>query len=204
MFGSIIEGFFLGLGAAIPIGPINILIMNEALTSYSHAVFIGAGAMSADLTYLSLILLGLLTRIKHNHGVLVAVGIVGSLFLIYIAYGIFKNRNVEHKISNPQTTSKSIIKSYFKGYSLTLLNPYTIGFWFSITAYVATNNLNPVFTVLGLVSAITLWITIMPFTVHKTKRFITKKAFAVINILSAVVIMFFALSMLIGSITLIK
>ena len=29
-----IEGFILGLGAALPLGPINLLIMNEALKNY--------------------------------------------------------------------------------------------------------------------------------------------------------------------------
>ncbi len=203
MFNSLIEGFFLGLGAAIPIGPINILIMNEALISYKNAVFIGAGAMSADLTYLSLILFGLLMRIKNNHTILPVVGIVGSAFLIYLSYGVFKNRNATGEIMDFQRKKSNIIKSYLKGYSLTLLNPYTIGFWLSVTAYVATNNLNPLFTVLGLIIAITLWITIMPFIVHKTKRFMSAKTFKIINIISSLVLLFFGISMLVGSISII-
>ena len=56
---ALIEGFLLGIGAAIPIGPINILIMNRALKSYPHAVATGVGAMSADGLYLILILFGM-------------------------------------------------------------------------------------------------------------------------------------------------
>jgi len=204
MLNSLIEGFFLGIGAAIPIGPINILIINEALISYKNAVFIGAGAMSADLTYLSLILLGLLSKIQKSHNVLVAMGIMGSIFLIYLSYGIFKNRNIKPEISSSQVRPKGIVGSYFKGYSLTLLNPYTIGFWLSVTTYMATNGLNPALTVLGLIFAITLWITIMPFAVHKSKKLIATKAFKVINIVSSIVLMFFGVSMLIASIALIK
>lgn len=204
MLDSLIEGFFLGIGAAIPIGPINILIINEALISYKNAVFIGAGAMSADLTYLSLILLGLLNKIQKSHNILVFMGIMGSIFLIYLSYGIFKKRNIRPEISNSQAHQKGIVNSYFKGYSLTLLNPYTIGFWLSVTTYVATNGLNPIFTVLGLIFAITLWITIMPFAVHKSKNIIAAKAFKLINIISSVVLLFFGVSMLIASISLIK
>ncbi len=204
MLDSLIEGFFLGIGAAIPIGPINILIINEALISYKNAVFIGAGAMSADLTYLSLILLGLLNKIQKSHNILVFMGIMGSIFLIYLSYGIFKKRNILPEISNSQAHQKGIVNSYFKGYSLTLLNPYTIGFWLSVTTYVATNGLNPIFTVLGLIFAITLWITIMPFAVHKSKNIIAAKAFKLINIISSVVLLFFGVSMLIASISLIK
>ncbi len=204
MLDSLIEGFFLGIGAAIPIGPINILIINEALISYKNAVFIGAGAMSADLTYLSLILLGLLNKIQKSHNILVFMGIMGSIFLIYLSYGIFKTRNILPEISNSQAHQKGIVNSYFKGYSLTLLNPYTIGFWLSVTTYVATNGLNPIFTVLGLIFAITLWITIMPFAVHKSKNIIAAKAFKLINIISSLVLLFFGVSMLIASISLIK
>ncbi len=204
MLDSLIEGFFLGIGAAIPIGPINILIINEALISYKNAVFIGAGAMSADLTYLSLILLGLLNKIQKSHNILVFMGIMGSIFLIYLSYGIFKKRNILPEISNSQAHQKGIVNSYFKGYSLTLLNPYTIGFWLSVTTYVATNGLNPIFTVLGLIFAITLWITIMPFAVHKSKNIIAAKAFKLINIISSLILLFFGVSMLIASISLIK
>ncbi len=204
MINSLIEGFFLGIGAAIPIGPINILIINEALASYKNAVFIGLGAMSADLTYLSLILLGLLSKIQKSHNILVVMGIMGSVFLIYLSYGIFKNRNIQPEISNSQTYPKDIVGSYFKGYSLTLLNPYTIGFWLSVATYVATNGLNPIFTVLGLIFAITLWITMMPFAVHKSKNLIATKAFKVINIVSSIVLAFFGVSMLVASIALIK
>ncbi|CAA6802363.1 MAG: Lysine exporter protein (LYSE/YGGA), partial [uncultured Sulfurovum sp.] len=61
MLNSLIEGFLLGLGAAVPLGPINILIMNHALKNYKSAVAIGFGAMSADMVYLFIILLGLAT-----------------------------------------------------------------------------------------------------------------------------------------------
>ncbi len=200
MLNSLIEGFLLGIGAAIPIGPINILIMNEALISYINALCIGAGAMSADLTYLSLILLGFLPKLKSNNTIMLAMGIIGSLFLIYISYGIFKNRNVQIEILQSQKTTKGIVQSYLKGYSLTLLNPYTIGFWVSVTAYVTTNNLSPIYTILGLISAITMWITIMPFFIHKTKRFIKINIFKFFNIISSALLLFFGISMFIASI----
>ncbi len=52
------EGIILGFGASVPIGPINVLIMSYALRSYSKAFAIGAGAMSADITYLLFVLFG--------------------------------------------------------------------------------------------------------------------------------------------------
>ena len=57
MFISFIEGFLLGMGAAIPLGPFNILIMNQAIRYYKSAVSIVFGALSAYILYLSMILL---------------------------------------------------------------------------------------------------------------------------------------------------
>ncbi len=204
MIDSLVEGFLLGLGAAVPIGPVNILIMNEALISYRNAIFIGAGAMSADLTYLSLILFGLFSRIKNNHTVLSIMGIAGSIFLMYLSFSIFKSRNARCEISSSQKPSRSILMSYLKGYPITLLNPYTIGFWLSVTAYIATNNMSPMFTVLGLIFAISLWITIMPFLIHKTKKFMAIKTLRIVDILSSMIILFFGISMFIGSVSFIK
>ena len=73
---SILQGFFLGLGAAVPIGPINIIIMDRALRNYKSAVATGAGALSADIFYLVLILLGLITFF-NNPILLEILGIFG-------------------------------------------------------------------------------------------------------------------------------
>ena len=200
MLGSLIEGLLLGFGASVPIGPINILIMNEALISYKNAVLLGAGAMSADLTYLTLILIGFVSHIKNHQNILSAIGIIGSIFLLYIAFITFKNRNLNIENLEIQKTAKGIFKSYLKGYSLTLMNPYTIGFWLSVATYVAAKKLNPLLTVSGVIFAITLWITIMPFFVHKTKHFITSKIFKTVNVISSLILSFFGISMLISSI----
>ena len=89
MLSAFIEGFILGIGAAVPVGPINILIMTNALENYKNALSIGFGAMSADITYLVLILLGLFAFVKN--GIFqTLLGIFGSLFLTYIAYLILK------------------------------------------------------------------------------------------------------------------
>lgn len=45
MIASLLSGISLGFGAAVPLGPINILIMTNALRSYKSAVAIGLGAM---------------------------------------------------------------------------------------------------------------------------------------------------------------
>jgi len=199
MLSAFIEGFILGLGAAVPVGPINILIMTNALKNYKNAVSIGFGAMSADITYLTLILLGLFAFVK-NQTFQMVLGMFGSLFLTYIAYMIYKNRDEKIEIdpSKIKDNHTKIGANYFKGYSLTLLNPYTIGFWISVSAYISSKHLSFGFTLLGLFSGIFLWITIMPYIVHKTKHLMSQNLMKNISVIASAIILFFAIGMVIN------
>jgi L-lysine exporter family protein LysE/ArgO len=193
MIASFLEGFLLGLGAAVPLGPINVLIMSNALRHYGAAVALGSGAMSADITYLLLILLGLF-HFMENPTIKLIMAVAGSAFLLYLAWLIFKGRNEPihlQKIEKPR-----LLSNWLKGYTLTLLNPYTVIFWLSVSAYIATKNLDPLFTVLGLFSAILCWITLMPLAIHKTKHLFSQRIVTLFSVTSAAILAFFALGML--------
>ena len=73
---SFITGILLGLGVAIPIGPLNILIMNYSLSSFGRGFALGMGAMSADILYFVLLSLGVLV-VFDNIGFLKALRFLG-------------------------------------------------------------------------------------------------------------------------------
>lgn len=192
---SFVEGFLLGLGAAVPLGPINILIMNEAIKKYKNGVMIGVGAMSADVTYLIFITLGVLVYINQPF-ILNALSLLGGFFLLYLAYNIFiSTKNKLAEIST-DIVQKSSFKLFAKGYFLTLLNPYTIAFWFSAAGYITGKNLDFSITLGGLLSAIFLWIIIMPYFIHKTKHKISQNLSSMINLLSSLILFGFGVMML--------
>jgi len=194
MIESFSEGFLLGLGAAIPLGPINILIMNNALKSYKAGVALGFGAMSADTLYLFLILAGMIKFI-NNPDFLGVVGFFGSVFLLYLAYGIYKNRAKRLEIQAPKIQAKHFFKIYIQGFILTLLNPMTIIFWFSIAGYAANRDFNTGFTIFGMMSSIFLWVTIMPYLVHRSKHKISQRVSKYLNIFSSLLLFGFAVSL---------
>ena len=195
MLASLLSGLALGAGAALPLGPINILIMTNALRSYKSAVAIGLGAMSADIIYFLITLIGGLKLLQYKtlSNVLI---IFGSLFLLYIAYQIFKGRNNKIDATPVKVEKSDVAKSYIKGLSLTLLNPYTIGFWLSVSTTISAKNLDIKFTVAGIICAIVLWITLMPFIVHKNKHLISDRVGYIFSIFSASIMLFFAVSLL--------
>lgn len=194
---SFLEGFLLGMGAAIPLGPINILIMNTALNDYKSAVTVGFGALSADTLYLVLILLGIATFFNQPY-ILNTLGILGSTFLLYLAYLIFKNRNNTLGSDQSSTSSKGLIRYYLQGFTLTFINPYTVAFWLSIAGYTGHKDLDPVITIFGMLCALFLWVTLMPYFVHRSKHKISQKVSYYLNISSSIVLFGFGLSLVIN------
>lgn len=183
------------MGAAIPLGPINILIMNHALRDFSKAVFIGFGAMSADILYLTLILLGIAAFFSQPI-VLNSLGLLGSVFLLYLAYLIFKGRHKALPVHNQVRHEKNLTRFYLQGFALTFINPYTVAFWFSIAGYTTHKNLQPLMTITGMMSAILLWITLMPYFVHRSKHRISQKTAYFFNLISSTLLLGFGLSLL--------
>ncbi|EQB39540.1 hypothetical protein M947_05980 [Sulfurimonas hongkongensis] len=167
--------------------------MNEAIKEYKSAVMIGLGAMSSDVIYLFLIMLGLVAFFNQYY-VLNSLSFFGAIFLIYLAYAIFKSRNERQKTSSIYKKS-SYSKLYIKGLTLTFVNPYSIGFWLSVSGFVASKELEMFVTLFGMLSAIALWIIIMPYLVHKSKHRISSRVSYWINIVSAVILLGFGLTM---------
>ncbi len=197
MITSFLEGFLLGMGAAIPLGPINILLMNTALRDYKSAVTIGFGALSADTVYLTMILLGIATFFNQPI-ILNILGILGSAFLLYMSYLIFKYRNNILETKNHSVRSKSLIKFYLQGFTLTFINPYTVAFWLSVAGYTAQKNLEPIFTIVGMLCALFLWVTLMPYFVHRSKHRISQRVSYYLSIFSSIVLLGFSLSLVIN------
>ena len=190
---SFTEGFLLGLGAAVPLGPINILVMSTALHRYSAAVSIGAGAIVSDLTYLTLILFGVVHFVDHP--VLIdLMTAVGALFMAYLAWTIYKSRHTP--IHAVPTQRASISRHFLKGYILTLATPYSLVFWFSVSTYITARELHAVATVAGLLLATSLWVTLMPLAIHKTKHLISQRMATIFSAASALILLFFAVGML--------
>mgnify|MGYP003387161092 CR=1 FL=1 len=190
---SFIKGLALGFGAAIPLGPINLLIMNEALKSYKKAVAIGFGAMSADITYLLLISYGITTYLQKKIFI-DTLSALGGTFLIYLAFLIFKTRN-KHIDKLQITKNTTLLSNYLKGYILTLLNPYTVFFWLSVTTYSNING-SLSFTLLGMIFAILLWITIMPYLVYRKRSLISDKFSSIVALISSLIFLLFGFSLL--------
>ncbi|EPT6739430.1 LysE family translocator [Campylobacter coli] len=193
MFDSFLSGVFLGFGVSVPFGPVNILILTYALKAFKNSIAVGLGAFSIDMLYLFLLQFGLLNFLD-NVIFMRFLAIFGFCFLTYMAYLMLRKKkeslNLEHK-----EFKESLLKSYIKGAFLNGSNPFVIGFWLSATGIVLSNQ-HAYSTILGLVVAILFWIGALAFVVAKYSYLFSAKVICIINIVSALIIEYFALSLL--------
>ncbi|EHJ4414550.1 LysE family translocator [Campylobacter coli] len=193
MFDSFLSGVFLGFGVSVPFGPVNILILTYALKAFKNSIAVGLGAFSIDMLYLFLLQFGLLNFLD-NVIFMRFLAIFGFCFLSYMAYLMLRKKkeslNLEHK-----EFKESLLKSYIKGAFLNGSNPFVIGFWLSATSVVLSSDHAYLMT-LGLVVPILFWVSALAFVVARYSHVFSAKVVFIINIISAIIIEYFALNLL--------
>lgn len=165
-------GILLGFGAAIPIGPVNLEIIRRNLRDgTSYGVITGLGACAADLTYLVLLCVGALTLLQYPD-VLRIIGFVGALVLAWFGFSAFRLNNQNENAG--RSTTPSLMRYGIEGYCITLINPYTILFWASISSQIsmaAANQENAIlFAGTGVVIGTVSWVVGLNGLLHFTRH----------------------------------
>jgi threonine/homoserine/homoserine lactone efflux protein len=121
-------GVALGLSAGYSPGPLNTLLISQALR---HGAKEGLKvAMAPFITDLPIILISVaaLTRLSGSRAILGAISIVGGLVLIYLAYSSFKTDKIDVDVDAAEARSLS------KGTLVNFLSPHPYLFWLTIGA----------------------------------------------------------------------
>ena len=186
---SFITGILLGLGVAIPIGPLNILIMNYSLSSFGRGFALGMGAMSADILYFVLLSLGVLV-VFDNPWIFKSIAIFGAIFLLYMAWACYKNASkMLAKISCTER-GESLLACYLKGLGLNSINPFIVGFWLSLSS-VVVSSANWMIAALGVLLALFAWVLGLSILTSLARRIISAKVARIFSYVSAVLMLFF-------------
>lgn len=113
---------------AVTPGPGVFVTVSRALTSgFYNASFVVLGIVLGDVIYLLLAIFGLSAIASIMGDFFILIKYLGGLYLLYLAYKIFKSRNDEIKISDEY--EKSPKKNFFAGLFVTLRNPKAILFY---------------------------------------------------------------------------
>jgi L-lysine exporter family protein LysE/ArgO len=139
-YGLLKLGILLGLGAAAPIGPVNVEIARRTLRGgFRHGFGLGCGAVSVDVFYAILSSQGL-GRVLDHKAVFWTLAVGGITLLLYLAAMCFraawralKTDPIDMGAGSTdaqRVPRESVRGAYAAGVLMTLLNPMTLAFWF--------------------------------------------------------------------------
>jgi threonine/homoserine/homoserine lactone efflux protein len=195
---SLLQNILLGLTLAAPIGPVNLEIIKRGLNSgFQQAFFTGAGAMSADATYLILIFFGL-TAFLNIPFMKIILGIAGSIVLMYL--GIVSAKEFFRPSESAGDLPRRLFKnSFVTGYVLAITSPMTIVWWtgvFGALLASQTNtvtNLSAFFSCFSILLGCFLWVFCLAVTLHFGKKYINEKTTGFISLIAGIFLIGFGL-----------
>jgi L-lysine exporter family protein LysE/ArgO len=133
MLGQLLSGIVLGLGAAVPIGPVNVEIARRTLTRGFGAGFaLGCGAVTVDITYAILTSFGAAWLLSRD--LFYWPFTIGSIaLLLWLAIKSFESARLANRQEWIVTPNAHDLRgAYITGVAMTFINPMTIAFWFAI------------------------------------------------------------------------
>jgi threonine/homoserine/homoserine lactone efflux protein len=188
---SLLQNIFLGLSLAAPIGPVNLEIIKRGLNSgFKEAFLTGAGAMSADTTYLTLIFFGL-TSFLNIAFMKIILGISGSIILIYL--GIISAKEFFRKAAIAENPPRRLFNSPFiTGYVLAISSPMTIVWWTGVFGALlaaqenTSANISAFLSCFSILLGCFLWVVFLAIALHWGKKIINEKMLRFISLIAGI------------------
>ncbi len=126
---SAFAGVLFGIALAAPPGPINALIAEESvLRGWGAGFRAGLGAMTADLVFCVLALVGVVAVVDQVPALRTAMVAVGGLLMCYFAYDAVQEAHGTFVDEDVATAAAGFKKTFV----LALTNPYQVVFWLTI------------------------------------------------------------------------
>lgn len=173
-------GFWSGLGLAVPLGPMAILLITTTISRGRRTGYIGALAMaSVDFSY-ALVVFALGTIVLQAIRPLVLpLRIFGSIVLLVVAVQLFRKARISNlearKVS--ESSTRNSIATFATFFGLTVINPATAFYFLAITPSVAQITagegltFNVLYFGLGVFTGSIIW----QFTLAGSAHFVSKR-----------------------------
>ncbi|RXJ77628.1 lysine transporter LysE [Arcobacter sp. F155] len=157
-----------------------IILSNSSKYGKLSGIVTSFGIAIANLVYILLALLGI-SLIKENENIFLVIKLLGSLYLIYIAFMLLrtKKRELFSKEEIKSKKQKNLIKYFSMGFLSAILNPKNSIFYFTMFS-ISINSITPLFVqtfyALWMFVAVLLWDIFIVYLVtsKKSKSFLEK------------------------------
>ncbi|NAY90358.1 LysE family transporter [Muricauda sp. JGD-17] len=151
---SILIGFVISASAlAIAPGPDNIFVLTQSLSNgVKSGLATVVGLVSGCLVHTTLLAFGVSEIIKRSDVLFNAIKIFGALYLLYLAYKVYRS-DAPILLNQNKMQSKGLTRLFRVGFTMNVLNPkVTIFFLAFFPGFLFSDTLNTViqFYVLGL------------------------------------------------------
>jgi threonine/homoserine/homoserine lactone efflux protein len=200
---TIFFGFFVGLLAAIPIGPVNLLVVRRTL-AYDplHGFMSGLGAVLADAVYACITAFGFTALAQLIKGHSTALEIVGGLMLLYFGARMYLAPPDARPDNGDQGESKTLplLRAMMSTFALAVTNPATLLAFTAMFAGVAgivgqnASFYGAAFLVAGVLAGSTFWWFTLTTITGLFHRHIDDRIMAIINKVSGVIVTVFGLA----------
>lgn len=132
---AIFLGFFTGFIASIPLGPSGLESVSRSISKGFRAGFkVSLGAVSADIVYIIIINLGLLTIFTRNPKLNCLFWIVSGIVLILSTKISLKPKRSDSRLQ--KAIYRHASNGFLTGFLITFLNPTTPSVWIALSGTV--------------------------------------------------------------------
>ncbi len=144
--GLLARGVIFGLGAAAPIGPVNVEIARRTLRwGFAAGFFLGCGAVTVDVVFAILASIGVIPLMR-NDWFYWPLAVAGFLILTFLGTDSLRGARSVARMDLGAAKPRQIghAGGYVTGLLMTSLNPFTWAFWFvALPARVGTITQQP-------------------------------------------------------------
>ena len=180
LFQPFIAGIVCGLVVSVPVGPVNLTIINQALRrGFGAAFLMGLGAIFAESLYASLMLWGH-TSILDEPRVVLALRIVAVVVItgLGVRYLLFKAERLDASEAAAQRLDERWHhpQSLFLGFALTITNFMLVVVWATMVTllfaheWVTRTRASRVLCVMGVLVGGSVWFFLVAFFVSRAHR----------------------------------
>jgi L-lysine exporter family protein LysE/ArgO len=176
----LIAGFICGFAVSIPVGPVNLTVINQALRKgFWTAFLVGTGAIVAETLYASLMLWGHASILGEPYVVwalrVIAVAVIAGLGVRYL---LFKPERFDFNEATVEKIDEQWHhpRAFFLGFALTISNFMLIVLWATLVTLLSAhdwtvpNRLSRVLCALGVLGGGMAWFFLLAFFVSRAHR----------------------------------
>jgi threonine/homoserine/homoserine lactone efflux protein len=189
------RGFVIGLTVAMAIGPMSVLTMRRTIAhGQLYGLVSGLGIATADATYGAVAAFGLTAVTAALVGARTALGLVGGVFLVWLAIRTLRARPAANAATTATEDRPGLPGAYLSTYGLTMTNPMTILSFAAIFAGFGLGGgrpLDAVFLTVGVFLGSSLWWVALTTVVGGLRSRLTPAVLAWVNRVSGAVLLGF-------------